>query len=361
MHDSNTIPIESQFARDPSTVVKSKPRSRSRIHAGVQLLRRSHLYAGLFMLPWTMVYALSAVLFNHPQLLPDRTEVSFGKDALTGTAMDSLVPPAELARQVIVALQARNPAESYALIQPEKARYAPDGALVSARAGNQDVTLFVNGAGTGGFIRSREIPPPKRAEARAPFAVGGPSAGAPNAIEMRPQIPEGRPPRAAANIAGDAIRLEHPLNERIRAAAPKIFEKLGFLHSQINTVFVPDLTFLMTANTRIWKVKYHFETGSVSGESPDADQPTPRQVSTRGFLTALHLAHGYSDGADLRWTWAFIVDAMAAVMVFWGFSGLFMWWQIKKTRRLGTIVLVLSALMAVWVSVGMHSQMTMPR
>ncbi len=47
--------------------------------------------------------------------------------------------------------------------------------------------------------------------------------------------------------------------------------------------------------------------------------------------------------------------------MFWGFSGLLMWWQIKRTRRLGMIVLVLSLVVAIWVGVGMHNHMTLPK
>ena len=56
--------------------------------------------------------------------------------------------------------------------------------------------------------------------------------------------------------------------------------------------------------------------------------------------------------------WALIVDAMAFVMVFWGASGLLMWWQIKATRRLGVVVVLLSVVAAVWMGIGMHEMLT---
>jgi hypothetical protein len=48
------------------------------------------------------------------------------------------------------------------------------------------------------------------------------------------------------------------------------------------------------------------------------------------------------------------VDAMAFVMVFWGISGVFMWWQLKNTRVLGFFVLLLSAAAALALGFGMH-------
>ena len=45
---------------------------------------------------------------------------------------------------------------------------------------------------------------------------------------------------------------------------------------------------------------------------------------------------------------------MALVMVFWGLSGVLMWWQIKATRRVGAVVLLVSLLAAAAAGVGMH-------
>jgi hypothetical protein len=61
MHEPNTTPMTPALARDLLIAAKARPRGRSPIRAALQLLRRSHLYAGLFMLPWTMVYGISAV------------------------------------------------------------------------------------------------------------------------------------------------------------------------------------------------------------------------------------------------------------------------------------------------------------
>jgi hypothetical protein len=279
--------------------------------------------------------------------------VNFGKDALVGTPMESPPAPADLANEVIAALRQRNPGASYALIEPQKARYAIDSAVVNVRADGQAITLLVNLTGKGGYIRSQPTPPPKPPEERAPFAVGAASNRDP-----RERNPEVRP--APATRGGDAVRFAQPLEERVKAAVPSLLEKHGFPQGEVRVTFMPDLTFLMLADDKIWKVKYHFQTGSVSGGAPEADEPTARELSAGQFLTRLHLAHGYPAEANYRWWWAIIVDAMGAIMVFWGFSGLLMWWQVKRTRRLGMIVLILSLVVTIWVGVGMHNQMTQP-
>jgi hypothetical protein len=45
---------------------------------------------------------------------------------------------------------------------------------------------------------------------------------------------------------------------------------------------------------------------------------------------------------------------MSFVMVFWGVSGIFMWWQLKATRSWGFLVLLLSIAAATALGFGMH-------
>ena len=63
-------------------------------------------------------------------------------------------------------------------------------------------------------------------------------------------------------------------------------------------------------------------------------------VSTQRSLEALHRLRGYQSGFASRTAWAVIVDLVIVAMVFWCFSGLWLWWQLKTTRRLGAIFAV---------------------
>lgn len=60
------------------------------------------------------------------------------------------------------------------------------------------------------------------------------------------------------------------------------------------------------------------------------------------FLLAMHHRHGYSDHHLANNTWALAIDFTLFGMVFWVASGLWMWWQIKPTRRLGSLCLLIS-------------------
>jgi len=61
------------------------------------------------------------------------------------------------------------------------------------------------------------------------------------------------------------------------------------------------------------------------------------------FLERFHRRRGYATGYRLDTLWAVSVDLVLVAMVFWVASGLWMWWEMKVTRRLGLSAFVLGA------------------
>lgn len=59
------------------------------------------------------------------------------------------------------------------------------------------------------------------------------------------------------------------------------------------------------------------------------------------FLTALHHRHGYRSEHAVNDLWGVTVDLVVFAMVFWVGSGLWMWWEIKVTRRWGVVCLAI--------------------
>ena len=55
------------------------------------------------------------------------------------------------------------------------------------------------------------------------------------------------------------------------------------------------------------------------------------------FLERMHRRRGYQYGYAQEDAWAFSVDLVIFSMVFWSLSGLWMWWELKGTRRWGAI------------------------
>ena len=66
-----------------------------------------------------------------------------------------------------------------------------------------------------------------------------------------------------------------------------------------------------------------------------------RQVfETINFLQGLHHRYSYRQDNIMDDSWAFTVDLVIIGMVFWVFSGLWIWWGNKVTRRWGLIALL---------------------
>lgn len=201
------------------------------------------------------------------------------------------------------------------------------------------MTVAFDVSGAGGTVRSR------------PPAPKGPDPAAPFAVPERPAGKGGGPPRTAG-APRDGVHLAESLHARAVAAAPVVLGRAGFAPGDVTAAVTPDLAFLMDVDGAVWQVTYAFQTGGVSGRRVDGEKPEP--LSTRRFLTRLHLAHGYPADPSARWGWAVVVDAMALIMVFWGLSGVLMWWQIKATRWVGAVILLVSLVGATLVGVGMH-------
>jgi hypothetical protein len=57
------------------------------------------------------------------------------------------------------------------------------------------------------------------------------------------------------------------------------------------------------------------------------------------FLNNMHRRRGYNLDYFQDDAWSFSVDLFIIGMIFWALSGLWMWWELKVTRRWGSIVM----------------------
>ncbi len=344
-------------------------------------LRRGHLYAGLMMLPWVFLYGVTGLLFNHPTWFSDQTVIPFGKAETTGTPLEQVPTPAEIAGQVVAALNDRGEG-GYRLSSPQDARYERGGLAANVLAGDgKSYTVAVNPDGEGGSIREG-AGGGRGGTAAAPAAAKegrreAKDAGEPGARD-KGAAREGRGGRGGEGRGtgeeegrggrGDGpgspfdrragLRLATSPLARLEEGLPLVLAKVGLAGARITEVRAAPLTFLMEGAGKRWLVTYTISSGAVAGRLADA--ATAGRVSTRRFLTGMHTTHGYPATFNARWIWAVIVDLMSSIMVFWGISGVVMWWQIKRTRRIGAAVLVASVVAAVFVGMGMHDSMAIP-
>lgn len=131
-----------------------------------------------------------------------------------------------------------------------------------------------------------------------------------------------------------------------------VLSRLGLRDPVVTDVRMNPLSMTLVSGDGKWTTEFNAEAGSVS--SRPADSQTGQEMSFKRFLLRLHTLHHYPDDMSMRWVWAVLVDATSLVMVFWGISGIVMWWQIKRTRLLGGACLLFSTLAALWIGIGMH-------
>ena len=309
--------IASQESAVPTS---SRPWTRLAMH----WVRRVHLYSGLFMFPWVMLYALTAFLFNHPAFLPDREQRLLDRSDFAGTALEPVADPGEDARQVVAALNAKLAPSSkpvLRLVNADKAGYTRDVLSIRARgAGQEHAVAFDLPSGTAlvGTAAQSEA-------AHAPFAVRG-------------------------------LKVPGALGERIKKGVPEALSRQGLAADEAGMSIGTDLIFFVDADGKTWRATYSVQTGAVSGRPVE----NPADLTTRRYLTQLHMSHGYPTHHGIRWLWAVAVDGMVISMLFWGVSGLFMWWQIKAVRMVGAMTIAASLIVAALFAIAMHQALSGP-
>ncbi|HTN75893.1 MAG TPA: PepSY domain-containing protein [Pirellulaceae bacterium] len=303
--------------------VQPKKRGDQLLKAFNHLLRRTHLYAGLFLLPWVFLYGVTGFLFNHATFLADMKTIEFGPTQTQGTPLAEVPTAASIARQVIDVVNQGGDTK-YELVKPEAARFERGGlgATIKDESG-KSYLVTLDAAGHGGTIReSRE----RRASGEpAPFAA-----------------------KRGVVISPAPVKT-------VEEGLPAVLANIGMADAAVSEVRMAPLTFQMASADRVWQVNYNAQTGSLAGQ--EVLPNSLPDLSARTFLLRLHTAHHYPAEFNFRWIWAVIVDVMSFVMVFWGLSGIVMWWQIKRTRWLGAGLIVLSLIAAVWIGSGMHEMM----
>ncbi len=287
-------------------------------------MRRIHLYAGLLLLPWIVLYATTACMFNHPHWFrsnsPNETTVT------TQITLATTNPAAKLAEEVVASI--RKHAEQNGsngprirLITPEKATYSRPMSAQAVLADGRIFSVSVNFGDGKGTAR------PRLNNAQT------------NAV---PDFARGRHVLASAPL------------EQGKKSLIEAMRQAGFHTQEIEVQTVPEVEFQLEVDDQPWAVKYHLHRGTLAARTRNASA----SFSVPNFLRSLHTSHEYPDTVGPRWFWAVMMDAMVLSLIFWGVSGLLMWWQLKGQRRIGFILLLVSAGWATWLALGMHQAMS---
>lgn len=305
----------------------------------MQFVRRTHLYVGLFLFPWAILYGVTGFLFNHPTFFADSPTNSFVRADVAGTPLEDLPTPITQASAVLGALnEQKKPAMPFQLGKGE-ARYATrDSFIATVKADRRTFFVVFDPKTASGTIR--ETTPRSLDAEPAPFATG--KADAPRQRGMGMMGP--------MKHDHSGVRISDPVTDRLKSGIPTLMERKGFPTGEVTITTSPDVKFPVEADGKAWTATFNPLTTNVTG-TPGTETS---DLSVRSFLLRMHLTRGYPGEVNTKWAWAAGVDAIALTLCFWGFSGLFMWWQIKSTRKPGLVVLLISAVVATTLTIGMY-------
>jgi hypothetical protein len=269
------------------------------------VLRRVHLYAGLFLLPWVFLYGVTGAMFNHQGLFPDVTIQALEASVLTDSAMAEFPAPAAFAEQVVRALRESAGDVTIKLANEPGAEFTNPVSFELFESGNRYVV---------------EINPVTHASK----VVGYPK----NDETLEPLLKDVH-----------NIKLDPDPHEAARRSVKQILDEVGLVSTSDPMPFAwTKLNFLANIDGEPARVTYVLKDGHVDVTRYEGEDG----MSPRQFFLRLHTAHGRSPHWNGRSLWSLMIDVMAIAMVTWGLTGLLMWWQIKRTRLIGGAVMLLS-------------------
>jgi len=283
-------------------------------------VRRVHLYLGLFLWPFVLLFGVTGLSFNHPTVGRGLERVVLGAEEVKRRTGFEPWDPAAIAADVVHELNRRG--GRYALSDAYAPRF--DGwPLFAAPSEKGRQALIVSLADGHATITDR-----------------------PDAPDAAP-IPllEGEVPLERYSIPALAEQLT-PLLER----APR--SVTGPLRPHPTTH--PELRFrVVDASGASWDALYDLSTRTVVGKKVG-----PRERPLVELLEAIHKQHHYPVERDAKWIWALFADLSALPLIVWALSGLFMWFQLKRLRATGAMVIGLSLAVAALVILGLPGDMS---
>lgn len=332
-HESveTALPSEPKPKREP----KKKTLAGKLGRFALMLVRRVHLYSGIFMFPFVLLYGFTGWFFNHPRLFTGDQVQTFAATDVSDELLSNLPTATETAQSVIEEMNL----ESFIVGGPEiklsTSRTPRYSGFLSYTVNTDEAThrVTINPVTGSGEVRTTQVTPEDDAQNQS--------------LDAEPKI------NPLADIR--SVQLPDDPLAQVQSSVPQILQKLELSSGEaFPGRRSPQLVFAAEADGVPCIVTYNTAGGGITSIRED-DRPT---METKAFLNRLHLSRMYSPDWDIRWVWALLVDAMFVSMVFWGFSGLMMWWQVKRTRMIGGGVLFASVIFAAALAINMHDSLT---
>ncbi|MFN3192742.1 MAG: PepSY domain-containing protein [Aureliella sp.] len=324
--DQNQVETEVDFQPIPSTGQASgqeqntgssgKRTRKSWITKFTIFLRRVHLYAGLFLLPWVFLYGITGAMYNHEGLFPESEMISVPAEKLTEQPLMEFPSPEELAGQVVAQLQDAAPDHDIQLAANHGAEY------------NNDLIYQVEQEGR---LHAIHVNPMSKDAY----------------VAIHPENQE-REEKLLTDVKN--LRLSQNPYQKVKDTVPAVLEAAGIeKEGAIQPRGWCKLNFIADVDGEPARVTYVLRDGHVDTIRYQGQDG----MSPRSFFLRLHTTHGQPPHWNGRMYWSVILDIMAIAMVTWGLTGLVMWWQLKRTRLIGAIVMLASIGCAAWMYLSM--------
>lgn len=285
---------------------KAKARTGNRFWSRTMIvIRRIHLYSGLFLLPWVFLYGITGAMYNHMGLFPEAEIRPVEREQITASGMPEFPSSQQLAAQVIEALQAEKPELAIKLHEPGFAEFTGDLIYETWHEGKK-TQLHLSPLGD---------------QAR---------------IVVHPE--QKHDPEKLLTQTRNVKLEQNPLPIASQSAQELMTQNGIPVDRAPNIVGWTKLNFLAEIDGTPARITYVLKDGHI-----DANEYNEKSgFSPRRFFMRLHTTHHVSPYWNGRTIWVLFADTMAIAMVCWGISGLLMWWQIKRTRLWGGLFLLAS-------------------
>lgn len=281
----------------------------------MKLIRRTHLYTGLLLLPWVLLFGVSGFLFNHEDLFRESPEEKLTPISTADLQKDlgfAKVDADAVAAQIIEKLNAEAGQGSPKFTLASGASLQ---GLMTFNAGGDNVrhTFNLDLNQGKGVVATVPTTPREEAEKRTTPPYAG------QEVQVAALPMDGLAQKIDDMTYEFGIDSDGKWASRGRGGGPEVRFKMD------------------DDQGRRWHVSYNVLRGTLGGRAAD-EPPTMNFAQT---VTRLHKLHHYPAEVGPRFIWMIAADATALTMVFWGISGLIMWWQMKPTRTIGIAALSL--------------------
>ncbi|MBL4687896.1 MAG: hypothetical protein JKY37_25120, partial [Nannocystaceae bacterium] len=262
------------------------------------------------MIPWVVLYAVTGWLFNHPTAFSGDAQLrQFSLDELPETQRS--LPTAQAAAEAVTQqLAAHAPTATITVVDPESAQLQR---RISAKAtrGTEQARLSIDIDKAQGALRLAPLD--------------------------KEQIPSALLDAQIVAIAGfDQAAFD--------GAVALAASELGQSSKGWTVTGMPRLRFTLRVDGEDWRVTYQPKSGAI-----DYERLATREVSVKRVLARLHMTHGYPERFGAAWLHTFIVDLVVACLMLWCITGALMWWQMRRFRRIGLVVIGSALAASLWV------------